>query len=102
MLNKPSLSINAPSTLHGDGPSRLSAALLTTSAPPLLSVKLLRIRKGVLVPPWASNRVFVAPPGAPITRLLMVKLLGNPLAVAASLFTVFVPALVIRIRDWLM
>src|SRR5258706_19967 len=79
-----------------DGPSRLSAASLMTSAPPLLMVRLLRTRKGVLVPPCASNNVFVAPPGALMTRLLMLRVLGNPAAVVASLFTVLVPALVME------
>ena len=78
-----------------DGPSRLSAALLMTSAPPLLRVNALRIRKGVLVPPWASNKVFVAPAGAPMTRLLMVRVLGNPLGGRG----VVVHGLGARVRD---
>src|SRR6185503_2731399 len=57
------------------------------------------MRNGVVVPPCASNKVFVAPTGAPMVRLLTVNVVGNPLAVVASLFTVFVPALVIRTSD---
>src|SRR5262245_29648600 len=83
-----------------NAPSRLNAAFLMVSAPPLLTVRVLRMRKGVLVPPWASNSVFVALPGELMTRLLMVSELGNPLAVVASLVTVFVPAFVIEMRDW--
>src|SRR6185503_2370705 len=35
-----------------------------------------------------------------MTRLLMVKVVGNPAAVLASLLTVFVPALVIETTVW--
>src|SRR5690242_11553844 len=95
-MNPPSI----PQAVPG-GPSRLRAPLLTTSAPPRLTVNVLSTCNGVFVPPWASNRVFVAPTGALIIRLLMVSVLGNPLAVVASLLTVLVAALVIRVEDWL-
>src|SRR5262245_9428648 len=83
-----------------NAPSRLNAALLMLSAPPLLTVNVLRMRKGVLVPPWTSNSVYVDLPGALRHRLRRVSELGKPLAVVASLVTVFVPAFVIEMRDW--
>src|SRR5262245_61743527 len=54
------------------------------------------MRNGVVGPPCASNKVFVAPFGAPRIRLPMDSVVGKPLAVVASLFTVLVPALVIK------
>src|SRR5438477_9100449 len=51
------------------------------------------------MPPCASSRVFVAAPGALITRLLIVMVLGALSAVVASLFTVLVAAFVIRTRE---
>src|SRR2546422_219825 len=51
------------------------------------------------MPPCASRRVLVAAPGALITRLLIVIVLGALPAVVVSLFTVLVPALVIRTME---
>src|SRR5687768_14162520 len=79
-------------------PSRLRAALLTMTAPPLFTFNALKRRKGAFVPCDNSN-VFVAPTGAPMVRLLIVIVLGNWLAVVTSLMTVLVPALVMETNE---
>ena len=61
-------------------------------------VQLLLTVKGVCVPPCERSKVLVAPAGALITRLLIVKVVGNELAVTLSLVTVLEPALVISVR----
>src|SRR5262245_37597493 len=66
------------------------------SAPPLWSARLVRTRIGVPAPPGASSNRFVAPLGAPTTRLLTVSVVGKALAVPASMLTVLLPALVME------
>src|SRR5438046_2326867 len=97
----PPPSVAAPSTERPrpEGKSRLSAALLSTRAPPLLMVRLFRMCKGVVVPACASNKVLVAEPGALMMRLLTVRVVGKPVAVVTSLLTVLVPALVMKTME---
>ncbi len=96
--SSPPASVALPSILSPvpNGPSSRNAPFWIATAPPLLSVRLLRMVRGLWVPPWASNSVLVAPAGALMSRLLRVSVVGNDAAVVASLVTVLVPALVIR------
>src|SRR5579862_6840169 len=54
---------------------------------------------GVLVPALLTDSVLIAPPGAPMVRLLMVIVDGKLTAVLLSMVAVFELALVIKIDD---
>src|ERR1044071_2183939 len=94
MVAAPSIDKSLPNVA-----SRLTAALLRTTAPPCLIAKLFRMCRGVLIPPCASRRVLVAASGALMTRLLIVSVVGAVAAVVTSLFTVLVPAFVINTSE---
>src|SRR5437667_11982594 len=78
-------------------PSTRRKAFVTTTVPPISLVNALRIRSGVAVPALDSSSL-LTPANV---KLLIVIVVAKLPAVVASMVTVLLAALVMKIPDWL-